>query len=413
MADDMVTPLDSQHKPLSVFDRVRISAKKILGFEEKQLKCGGNMEHSESPNSVANPNPSDGDRTAEDGHLHDKLNEQLDLKEDEKGEKRWIVYAQSVQDQTAVEHEKELHEEQHQQLDLNERFNGTTTHQYPLRPDAEDCAYYMKTGTCKFGSNCKYNHPLRRNNQEKVKEREEAVEVPGQEECKYYLRTGGCKYGNSCRFNHPQAKTAVSPVLELNFLGLPIRPGEKECPYYMRNGSCKYEANCIFHHPDPTDVGGSDPQAFFNGGSTSVMIPSQSCINSRSSPRALNETAPFLQLMFPPTQGIPSNNTEWNGYQAPIYQPERIHPPPAYFIGNLTSETNDFACQRYQTLVNEFPERPGQPECSFYMKTGDCKFKSNCKFHHPKNRLSKSPPCALSDKGLPLRPVFGSFHIIL
>lgn len=30
---------------------------------------------------------------------------------------------------------------------------------YPVRPDAEDCAYYMKTGTCKFGSGCCFNHP--------------------------------------------------------------------------------------------------------------------------------------------------------------------------------------------------------------------------------------------------------------
>ncbi|KAM7480113.1 hypothetical protein LguiA_028326 [Lonicera macranthoides] len=36
---------------------------------------------------------------------------------------------------------------------------------YPLRTDAEDCLYYMKTGMCKFGSNCKFNHPLRRKNQ--------------------------------------------------------------------------------------------------------------------------------------------------------------------------------------------------------------------------------------------------------
>lgn len=33
---------------------------------------------------------------------------------------------------------------------------------YPLRPDAQDCPYYMKTGMCKFGSNCKFNHPSRR-----------------------------------------------------------------------------------------------------------------------------------------------------------------------------------------------------------------------------------------------------------
>lgn len=36
---------------------------------------------------------------------------------------------------------------------------------YPLRPDAEDCAYYMKTGNCKFGANCKFNHPPKRRNQ--------------------------------------------------------------------------------------------------------------------------------------------------------------------------------------------------------------------------------------------------------
>lgn len=40
----------------------------------------------------------------------------------------------------------------------------------------------------------------------------------------YYLRTGGCKYGKACRYNHTKAKTLVTPSLELNFLGLPIRP---------------------------------------------------------------------------------------------------------------------------------------------------------------------------------------------
>ncbi|KAL0442025.1 UNVERIFIED_CONTAM: Zinc finger CCCH domain-containing protein 43 [Sesamum radiatum] len=56
--------------------------------------------------------------------------------------------------------------------------------------------------------------------------------------------------------------------------------------------------------------------------------------------------------------------------------------------------------------VQEHPERPGEPECSFFLKTGDCKFKSNCKFHHPKNRnpKPKANSFALNDKGLPLRP---------
>ncbi|KAK1565530.1 hypothetical protein Q3G72_028882 [Acer saccharum] len=103
---------------------------------------------------------------------------------------------------------------------------------FPVRPDAEDCAYYMKTGTCKFGSNCKFNHPVRRKNQaakEKVKAREDSLERLGQGqsqsqiECKYYLRTGGCKFGKACRYNHTRAKSSVLPIFELNFLGLPIR----------------------------------------------------------------------------------------------------------------------------------------------------------------------------------------------
>ncbi|CAN6712414.1 unnamed protein product [Malus baccata var. baccata] len=35
-------------------------------------------------------------------------------------------------------------------------------YQYPMRPEAEDCSYYLKTGSCKFGSNCKFNHPVSR-----------------------------------------------------------------------------------------------------------------------------------------------------------------------------------------------------------------------------------------------------------
>lgn len=37
-------------------------------------------------------------------------------------------------------------------------------YQYPVRPEAEDCSFYLKTGNCKFGSNCKFNHPVRRKN---------------------------------------------------------------------------------------------------------------------------------------------------------------------------------------------------------------------------------------------------------
>ncbi|XP_031283554.1 zinc finger CCCH domain-containing protein 67 [Pistacia vera] len=363
--------------------------------------------------SDLDPSPSDLDHTPELVEECQKL-ENLDLGEAE--EKSSNKEEEEEEGSDSDDNNKNISEVENGNENDNENENGNQMikkYPYPVRPDAEDCPYYMKNGSCKFGSNCKFNHPARTKNQgakEKVKEREELMEKPGQSqiECKYYLKTGGCKFGKACRYSHTRAKSPVIPILELNFLGLPIRPGEKECPYYMRNGSCKYGSNCRFNHPDPTAVGGSDsPSGYGNGGSVSSQAASQTSVGSWSSPRALNETAPFLQLMYPPSQVAASQKAEWNGYQGPLYPPERsINPTPPYAMKPPVIETNVYTHQQQQQhmLVDEFPERPGQPDCSFFLKTGDCKFKSNCKYHHPKNRISKSQPCALSDKGLPLRP---------
>lgn len=57
-----------------------------------------------------------------------------------------------------------------------------------------------------------------------------------------------------------------------------------------------------------------------------------------------------------------------------------------------------------------FPERPGQLDCQYYLKTGDCKYGMTCRFNHPKDRASALPNCTLSPLGLPLRQV-SSFKI--
>lgn len=48
------------------------------------------------------------------------------------------------------------------------------------------------------------------------------------------------------------------------------------------------------------------------------------------------------------------------------------------------------------------PERPDQPECRYFMSTGTCKYGSDCKFHHPKERVAQS---MINPLGLPVRPV--------
>ncbi|KAK4767875.1 hypothetical protein SAY87_003016 [Trapa incisa] len=239
-----------------------------------------------------------------------------------------------------------------------ERLDFGIKNKLRVRPEPE-CAFYLK-GTCKFGSNCKFNHPILRKPQavkEKIKDKEESKEKTRQADCKYYLMSGGCKYGNACRYNHSKTNF-TAPAVELNFVGLPIRLGEKECPFYMRTGTCKFSANCKFSHPDPTS-GAESPMEYGNDGSASLENASHYPVWSPSGTQS-NECPSYVPMMYPPTQVASSANPEWNDYQQ-------------------------------HTGVVEFPERPGQHECSYFLKAGDCNFKSNCKYHHGKWRTPKSP----------------------
>ncbi|XP_048443755.1 zinc finger CCCH domain-containing protein 65 isoform X36 [Pyrus x bretschneideri] len=225
--------------------------------------------------------------------------------------------------------------------------------------------------------------PIRPVSKDKAKQREELEEKQEQTESKYYISPGR-------RIGVP----SVAAALEFNFLGLPIRPGEKDCSYYMQTASCKYETNCKFNHPDPTAAGESRPQSAYGNG-----------------------RAASLQGL-PNSQGINSEATEWNGYQAPAHLPHRSMPapppsvhrsmpapaPPPYVMNNSVTETNYCGQYAQQTQAEEFPERPGQPVCFYFTQTGDCVNKSNCQYHHPKNQTAATPSCAPSDRGLPLRP---------
>uniref|UniRef100_A0A0E0F5M4 C3H1-type domain-containing protein n=1 Tax=Oryza meridionalis TaxID=40149 RepID=A0A0E0F5M4_9ORYZ len=227
---------------------------------------------------------------------------------------------------------------------------------YPERIGEPDCSYYMRTGLCRM----KGEYPQR----------------IGQPECQYYLKTGTCKFGATCKFHHPREKAAMATRVQLNALGYPLRPNEKECAYYLRTGQCKFGSTCH---------------------------------------------SSYAQVIVPPgLVQVPG----WNPYAAQIGSSssddqQRTAGGAKYYTGSRHSETPNMGDQgmfsSYQagsvplglyTVQREsiFPERPDQPECQFYMKTGDCKFGAVCKFHHPKERIIPTPNCALSSLGLPLRP---------
>ncbi|KAJ6838510.1 zinc finger CCCH domain-containing protein 65-like [Iris pallida] len=228
----------------------------------------------------------------------------------------------------------------------------------------------------------------------------------GQIECKYYMTPGGCKNGNECKYVHKEKNEEI-PV-ELNFLGLPIRPGMKECDYYMRTGGCKYSTNCRYHHPDPTAVGRQDPHSRYqNGGFQQHALPVQMPMTPWPMHGTSSEPVNYLNARpsFVPGYFIPPHpNPQWNSYQAAVNTsyatgPHMQHPSLPLNMRDSNRKVGAPVTKKAQT--SDYPERPGQPECPFFMKTGTCKFKGACKFHHPKSRLPKTPavninPCIVN-----------------
>lgn len=107
----------------------------------------------------------------------------------------------------------------------------------PSRPGAQKCSHFLKTGECKFGETCRYDHPAH-----------EAGSDP----------TGGGRF------------TGPGPVREGDSAtsGLPLRPSERECTFFMKTGACKFGEGCRWHHPPErqSDMGMAAMMKMSSGG---------------------------------------------------------------------------------------------------------------------------------------------------
>ncbi|XP_065024967.1 zinc finger CCCH domain-containing protein ZFN-like isoform X4 [Musa acuminata AAA Group] len=252
---------------------------------------------------------------------------------------------------------------------------------YPERPGEPDCAYYIRTGLCRFGRTCKFNHPPNRMlavAAAAARIRGGYPERVGQPECQYYLKTGTCKFGAICKFHHPKEKAGIAGRVQLNILGYPLRL--QTYPAEMTNWTLSRSSFI----PSPRwQASSSYAQLILPQGV--VQVPGWTSYSGQlgSSPES-QRTTRTAQFYGPSQQGETSIGAQG---KFPSYRPGSA-PMGLYAVPG----------------ENIFPERPGQPECQFYMKTGDCKFGAVCKFHHPKERLVPVPNCVLSPLGLPLRP---------
>ncbi|XP_051135982.1 zinc finger CCCH domain-containing protein 37-like isoform X2 [Andrographis paniculata] len=282
---------------------------------------------------------------------------------------------------------------------------------YPQRPGEKDCAYYMQTRTCKFGDSCIFDHPiwvpeggLPDWKEVPLLPSEYLPERPGEPDCPFFLKTQRCKFGTRCKFNHPREKTLLMYGAD-NDGGafLPERPSEPPCAFFMKTGQCKFGATCKFNHPR----GMHTPTAGAENGS---VMP-----NRVGTPGQLD----FTPAMLHNSKGLPIRP----GFEdCPFYvktgsckygatcrynHPNRIayDPSTAAIVPSLLSSSStpfNLGVASAASLLSTFdprlaqsalglgptiyPQRPGRPECDYYMKTGLCKFRDTCKFHHPFDR---------------------------
>lgn len=147
----------------------------------------------------------------------------------------------------------------------------------------EDCRDYLRTGRCKYGPSCKYNHPPNVQNgggmRAPVDPNEPMFPIrPNEPVCQYYMKHGTCKFGQACKFHHPPQSSVTAALMgggalvmnvgrkndvpQLVMQGdgstngtpmmlqfLPQRPDEQDCIFFLKNGRCKYGATCRYHHP--------------------------------------------------------------------------------------------------------------------------------------------------------------------
>ncbi|KAL3679423.1 hypothetical protein R1sor_022379 [Riccia sorocarpa] len=197
---------------------------------------------------------------------------------------------------------------------------------YPQRPGERLCAFYMTTRTCSFGVTCRFDHPA-------------------------WVPFGGIP-------NWKEVTTSGSTPATTDPANLPQRLGEPDCAFYMKRGECKYGQRCKFNHPKdrrtaPSDSAGSSKEDGIPGAHDGSITTTPGAGANGSS--GVNGTP-----VKPGTVGT-------NIAVSPI-------PPAAGKVGSVKPAPLN---------SKGLPLRPGEIECSFYIKTGGCKYGAACRFNHP------------------------------
>ena len=57
----------------------------------------------------------------------------------------------------------------------------------------------------------------------------------------------------------------------------------------------------------------------------------------------------------------------------------------------------------------KLPERPGEADCAYYLRTGACGYGERCRYNHPRDRDRAAPVSAASSRAVSPHPVLLCF----
>merc|ERR1712032_961676 len=234
---------------------------------------------------------------------------------------------------------------------------------------------------------------------------------PGVQACSYYMKTGRCKYGATCKFNHPPngGHTLLQP------------PSPPRSPFVSPTRFAeRYEPESYDPFAStspglrPTAQPAYPPYEPIAGGYRSPIKPA-------SPPSFMYSAQPYS----PPASTSPYSYSPMAGPPGPF-----APPPPAMdhsrgyagSVGGWAGARNAFTpncptfvsngscpegnkCRFKHPKLSSYPRRPGQPPCRHYLMHQRCDFGNTCKFDHPPPGGNGKPLISTLDAGLyPNRP---------
>ena len=218
---------------------------------------------------------------------------------------------------------------------------------YPLRPGLPVCKHYMKTGYCKHGAQCYWDHPPKGSAAAASSHAPAARGGLGSSDA---ARAEAAAAASSARLVQ-RVPAGTEVAAQSGLLPLPSassdlpRKAAQACPYYMRTGKCSYKSTCKFDHP-PRQVSSTGAHATFQAAGRGALESSGGAQAARSSGQASSASS---QARTTPPSTRPSTYCptrkleEWTKEQV------------GQFVSSLTAEADfgDKASQYAETMVRQ------------------------------------------------------------